>query len=53
MGKTKKQASPTPFKNPFLNQDREKLWEKLENEAHPIPKSEVVKQAQKLKKESE
>ncbi|WMJ74751.1 hypothetical protein RCC89_16475 [Cytophagaceae bacterium ABcell3] len=40
------------FTNPFLTEDREELWKKLEEGAKPISKEEVFRRARETKEQS-
>jgi hypothetical protein len=44
---------PAPdFVNPSLGPDRESLWEQMKKNAKPLPKEELLKRAEKLRKNS-
>jgi DNA-nicking Smr family endonuclease len=49
MNKAKKHINSKDFKNPFITEDREELWKKLEKGAKPISKSELMKRAEEAK----
>ncbi len=48
-----KYINPSTFTNPFLSEDSEALWKKIEKDAKPISKEEVMKRAQDAKNKSE
>lgn len=49
MPKAKETTMPQNFSNPFLGPDRDKLWEKLDNDAKPISKEELLKRVNSIK----
>ncbi|WP_209329347.1 hypothetical protein [Lunatimonas salinarum] len=50
MAKIKHLQLTSNFSNPFLGPEREKLWTKLDENARPISREELIKKAKDLKK---
>lgn len=50
MGKIKKNITPAKFNNPFLQEDNNILWKKLEEGAKPISKDDLFKRVKNFKK---